>query len=74
MDGFAQKNNSSFQTLQQESITINGKLIGFFKSLEITQSIQNKTSSDINEMIYVFSTGIPLCILGLTFFIGEKKI
>lgn len=65
---------SSLQTLQPETITIKGKLIGFLADLEIIQSVKNTTSKDLDEVIYIFPTDNRLCIYGLTFFIGKEKI
>lgn len=60
----AKEDNIGLQTLQPNSISIKGQQIGFLANLEITQTVQNTTSTDLDEVIYMFPTDNRLCIFG----------
>lgn len=71
---WARTDNQTIKKFSPKSISINGHQFGFLSNIEITQSFENDTGKDINEAVYLLPTYNMLCIFGLTFLIGEKKI
>ena len=71
---WARTDNQTIKKFSPKSISINGHQFGFLSNIEITQSFENDTGKDINEAVYLLPTYNMLCIFGLTFLIGKKKI